>query len=397
MKTIKFCLKPCLQGTFPLCIIMITVCVFLLPSCDSIASNNELIVIKIETNKKLEFLEVDKMGRNINLTPLGLGDATVIGYPQKIFIVDSTIVLIDNLLHQILFYDLTGSLNKKVEKGWGEGPGEFNFLECFAVDEQAKEVVIYDSRLFKFLKYSFEGEFISEHKVDFFARDIKRIDGTWFINNAWSYNQDNPYQILIANNEFEITSKMRIQGKAMVGVHANTDPFIEYNGIPYYYEPLCDTVYLLDTEKERLIPYLFLDFGAHAFDEDDVYMKGIREFSAMINKGDYKGWSRNLYLSDYHTLFQYFDSKDVKKVQNVIAYIKKEEAIRQFKRMSFKGIPIMYPSLRKNNLYYSIISSEEIKAHLEDGGDKDVFNFFLNDGQKMNPSQNTNYLLSYKL
>lgn len=119
------------------------------------------------TTQELQTIEI-KVG-NDNFEKLGdylkavsyvqLAHDPLIGNVKEIQIKDERIYLQDSF-SRILCYDMRGNLAFKIE-AQGNGPGEYAQINAFAVNEEKRELVLYDNMQQKLLFYnSVYGKFI---------------------------------------------------------------------------------------------------------------------------------------------------------------------------------------------------------------------------------------------
>lgn len=376
--------------------LMSVLLIFLISCSKEKDTSLELKNLVIGSQSVMKSLDLDYIKNDIQIYPLVNSIDLIIGHIQYMDFLGSNVVLFDNMAHQILIFNSSYELIKRIE-AQGEGSGEFKFLECFFIDKEKKEVVVFDSRLFKFLTYDINGEFIQEKKVKYFARDIFKSGNNWLINNAWSDDKSSPYQIFIANEEFEIINKLKRQNKSIVSTIANPEPFINTvnNGI-IYQEPLSDTLYQLNSSLDKLTPILTFDFQSLKYPEELLYSKRMREFVSQASSSNYRGWVRNVSLNDGNLLFQFFQTNGAEKLENVMAFSNENE-LKLFHNLTISGgLKITFPKLIKEGKYFSVLSSEEIEQYLSTHKLSDLNEQILN-SIKFKPNSTMTYLVRFNL
>ncbi|WP_221405744.1 6-bladed beta-propeller [Roseivirga echinicomitans] len=341
--------------------------------------------------------DLDFEKNDVQFYPLANDKDLLIGNVQYMDFLGSNVVLFDNKIHQILIFNSSYELIKRIESK-GEGPGEFKFLECFFVDKERGEIVIFDSRLFKFLTYTAQGEFVKEKKVEYFARDLFKVGDKWLINNAWSDDKSNPYQIFVADDNFEILNKLKPQDKSIVSTIANPAPFIKTDSNDViFYEPLSDTVYQLSSSLDKLTPFLLFDFQGLEYTKDMLYSSRIREFIDKVGRGKYKGWVRGLLINNDDKLFQFFETNGSKRLENVMA-LYQEEQLKLFSQFTIGGgLKVFYPKLIKDGRYFSVLSSEMIENFREENLEWGNLSFEVSELLKNAKNSGYTYLVSFKL
>ncbi|KYG72425.1 hypothetical protein AWN68_11735 [Roseivirga echinicomitans] len=385
-----------LKQLLPLCIVVFG---FLsITSCSK--SNNSLRVLDtlvIGPQEVIKSWDLDFEKNDVQFYPLANDKDLLIGNVQYMDFLGSNVVLFDNKIHQILIFNSSYELIKRIESK-GEGPGEFKFLECFFVDKERGEIVIFDSRLFKFLTYTAQGEFVKEKKVEYFARDLFKVGDKWLINNAWSDDKSNPYQIFVADDNFEILNKLKPQDKSIVSTIANPAPFIKTDSNDViFYEPLSDTVYQLSSSLDKLTPFLLFDFQGLEYTKDMLYSSRIREFIDKVGRGKYKGWVRGLLINNDDKLFQFFETNGSKRLENVMA-LYQEEQLKLFSQFTIGGgLKVFYPKLIKDGRYFSVLSSEMIENFREENLEWGNLSFEVSELLKNAKNSGYTYLVSFKL
>ncbi|WP_323758261.1 6-bladed beta-propeller [Roseivirga sp.] len=367
-------------------------------SCSkSKGSTQDINSVVIGAEKVMKSWDLDFEKNDVQIYPLSNNDDLLISNVQHMDFLGSNAVLFDNRIHQILIFNSSYELIKRIESK-GEGPGEFKFLECFFVDKEKNEIVVYDSRLFKFLTYDAKGQFIKEKKVEYFARDLFKVGDKWLINNAWSDDKSNPYQIFVADENFEIFNKLKVQDKSIVSTIANPASFIETDANDIiFYEPLSDTVYQLNSSFDKLTPFLLFDFQGLEYTEDLLYSSRIREFIDKVGRGKYKGWVRGLLINSDDMLFQFYETNGSKKLENVMALYQAEQ-LKLFSQFTIGGgLKVFYPKLIKDGRYYSVLSSEVIENFREEGLEEKNLSLRVSELIKNAKNNGYTYIVSFKL
>lgn len=155
---------------------------FLLNACISKNSknsekfNSDLIELSMENFVAQNPIETcqDK----IKVLPLQTDTNCLMGYIQKIEILDSTIFILD-VNHTLFVYKMDGSFVYKVS-ATGRGPKEISRLGGFYINGHKKYVGIWDNLKFKMFKYDYQGKLLDivdcGNKLFYAAKEIKMID-----------------------------------------------------------------------------------------------------------------------------------------------------------------------------------------------------------------------------
>lgn len=128
--------------------------------------NSRIIAIDLD-NSKPELLS--KKVKSIEYILLNYMDSLPIVNPTKFIVLPERIYVCDHNLHNIFIFDRFGKVINVIESK-GEGPQEFNYINDFIVDDG--DVVILDTQLHKIIRYTEDGEFLSEEKTKLIAETL---------------------------------------------------------------------------------------------------------------------------------------------------------------------------------------------------------------------------------
>ena len=109
----------------------------------SIIDTSSYKYIRLETNKKSSFGDID-----------------------KVIIDDDRIIILDrNIAKKVLMFDLDGNFICQIGKA-GKGPDEFELIQDVDIDTDKKQVVLFDVSSRKLLFYNYNGDFIKNVQLD---------------------------------------------------------------------------------------------------------------------------------------------------------------------------------------------------------------------------------------
>lgn len=223
---------------------------------------------------KSEELPINIVAEDIRFISLETNENCLFGTDiSKIEIVDNNLFVSD--YNYIFKYDLNGNFLTRIGKR-GKGPGEYvRGLLTFLVDKNKQHLIGFDPLDREMMKYDFEGNFVSEVKVDFSPGPFE-----WNGNgNIAVYNMGLTYaaepwnDIYLLNQNAKTIRKNRFKKQAdkRYGLMIYPAIFYRYHGKTRYKNPYENIIYELD-EKGRTTPVYELDYGKYEKynDVDDV-------------------------------------------------------------------------------------------------------------------------------
>lgn len=120
----------------------------------------------IDNSKKISsLLELKEM------ISLDLG-GDLIGAISDVFLIHDRLVVVDKeVSHSVYLCDKNGKRIKKIGNK-GEGPSEYSKISDVKINNYKNSIDLWDSESFKIISYSFDGDFISENRIEAFASNI---------------------------------------------------------------------------------------------------------------------------------------------------------------------------------------------------------------------------------
>lgn len=172
-----------------------------------------------------EWLEIDRM--------VPLADEVPIGEVRRILIQNELIFILDHT-PRLFCYNMDGTLRYQIDNKGG-GPEEYGNLLDFAVNAPLRQLLAYDSRKRKIIRYDlYSGEFLSALPLTYIApMHLALSGGAFYFDTPDHFNtpgkKDLYYSLIYSLN-----------GSAVDGRFFPHDPVSEYdfnfgNGHPFYY------------------------------------------------------------------------------------------------------------------------------------------------------------------
>jgi hypothetical protein len=129
-----------------------------------------------------------------------------ITFVTKFILTDQYLLFKNESKQSIIIYDKSGKYINSISKK-GRGPGEYLYISDFMFDEKTREITICD--LDRLKKYSFNGDFLSEQKIDSRISNILRMDNGNLVSEK-GLPTDNPqtnFHLRILSDKLEVLAK----------------------------------------------------------------------------------------------------------------------------------------------------------------------------------------------
>ncbi len=133
---------------------------------------HETIIVNTQDPKNIMISEFSEAAEIINLNDINIGlisDISVIKTYKEY------VVFFDDQLSSLIIYNCNNQQYSVIDK-IGRGPGEIMFMADFFIDEIENVIEIMDSGNRKILKYSLDGNFLSEKATGFLGHYFENID-----------------------------------------------------------------------------------------------------------------------------------------------------------------------------------------------------------------------------
>ncbi|WP_288861759.1 6-bladed beta-propeller [uncultured Bacteroides sp.] len=180
-----------------------------------------------------------------------LATEPLIGAIKEVQIKNEKIYVLD-AFSRIVCYDMQGNVIFKID-AVGAGPGEYVRISAFAINEQSRELVIYDNPKTTLLYYNSDnGKHIKTEK---FPKPnpgaMASSDGVYYYDNQFHSNYPNDstlhYSLLLSKNGTDIVQRYFAHNQAEAEYHfsAAPQPFSYNDSVLYYCRNFDNTVYKL--------------------------------------------------------------------------------------------------------------------------------------------------------
>lgn len=243
------------------------------------SSSNEKGITSFEVPKeaKSEF-QLSEVAKSVEYISLETSDASYLSLIQDVKFFKDRIYVVD-FPGRILAFDKTGKFVQQIGSE-GEGPGEFDFLSSFTIEEDSEILYVATGR--RLISYTLDNEYITEKRFPFFIDYIEVIgkeinliaredgvkSGDKFTNQRSLFKTDSELNIV------DSIPLIYMEMKEQIGATYPYKNFIStVENENFIYTPVLtnesiirDTLFKID--ETVLKPALKLDFSPPLFNED---------------------------------------------------------------------------------------------------------------------------------
>lgn len=185
----------------------------------------------------------------------------------------------------LFVFDLEGRFVRKIGS-IGNGPGEFSECIQFHLDEQKREVYIFNQNR-EFCRYTWEGDYLGTTKLPYRSFLYYGLNQKEFLfYHIIQNNRDSLYfRMYLTDNEFNFKGAFS-QEKEFEPAYGSFGAKVwDYQDQNLIQIELCDTIYRID--GSNLVPGFFLDFGKERISSD------------FFNNSESQDYNSNNYITYY--------------------------------------------------------------------------------------------------
>jgi hypothetical protein len=180
-----------------------------------IADGVSTIYLDPKVSKNINLSEIIK---DINLIFLQTSDDSFLGEISKIERDDNCYFILNSFDKFVYVFDSVGNFKTKIGNK-GNGPGELQFPECFALNKELKEVWL-TNNFQSILKFDYDGNFKESQSIDLFFTDLYTSNNYIYFHTSKRANFDNQMNQICRNLWIETSEN-------------NTKTYFPYNPIFY--------------------------------------------------------------------------------------------------------------------------------------------------------------------
>lgn len=246
----------------------------------TVTQNPSLIPINIPEGELLKELKMSSILDSVWHVKLQTNEQSLFGAIDQLIVYDGSIFILDTRnTNSLLEFSLDGRFIKKYGK-IGKGPEEFLNPTSFGIDEKENRIILFDNSMSKILFFNRDGSFNKAEKLDFYTGELCVFNNEKILlnnrksTNAGTIPEINAHYLTMIDYNAKILSKALPYEEDILEFryHGGQDFFMSENEV-LYHPALNDTIYTVT--ETNIKPKYVLNFGDKKlplhFDKDIKY------------------------------------------------------------------------------------------------------------------------------
>lgn len=327
----------------------------------------ETITVNPNDAKTIEWSE---FARDVKILKLENPENVIIGRVSKVLFTEDRVLIMNWFAKTIFIFNTDGKYLFSLE-AQGKGPGEFERLEDFEVNEGTGSVYAYDDINQKVIAYSLvDGEFLDENRLQFFfASHLAFVDDSWVLFERFNNNDKYQPKIIVADKDFKLKSRELPALKTALADAYSTNFFYNYKGSSRFMFGQNDTIY--SASANGVAPVYHIDFGKYKVGEDYYQAATIYDAMDILKKSNYAGKKANLVEAEDWVGFSYVKyNRGIQKkgMWRYALYSKKDKRLSfNLKALSYADLDVVipYPYYGSSNSLVSKVDFYDLFAENE--------------------------------
>lgn len=222
----------------------------LLYSCEY-GINNKGDRVNIDLDKTESYMPYSIFCDSIAYIELNTNDSCIMSGIENIYLCDNHFFIKDNKRAGILVFDSNGKLETQINY-YGNGLGEFANIRSFAIDKNTNEICIYDGYTSNIKRYTYNGDFSENMKIENIIRDFAIIEKDKYLFIMPSYRKGMPCGVWTVNQSNQIQKKLLTNVPENLGFEFLFIQYNSNNNMIYYYDRNWDTLYEINKDSAKV-------------------------------------------------------------------------------------------------------------------------------------------------
>ncbi len=224
---------------------------------------------------------------NVDMIPLEYTDACILGDIKKIAMSKEYLFVLEYRNSKgVYMFDHSGKFIRRIGNQ-GSGRDSFVALFDFSLNESSEQIHLFDQQGKRVLVFSFDGEFIDEIKMNYYASQFEYLDGLFYMYRESTPYGDPLFELVVKDGNGGLIEKYYPMVK---GRHHTSNCVLRKtdNDILFVRE-LTDSIFALKDGK--LSPKYFIDYKERAIPQqirDKIKQKTYMQFN-LTKKNDLAG------------------------------------------------------------------------------------------------------------
>ncbi|WP_455787298.1 6-bladed beta-propeller [Parabacteroides goldsteinii] len=192
--------------------ILYVLLIFIFIACDLTKEDKkntvrgDIVSIPI-TEMETDYGKLSDFAEDIKMIPLEFSGDCILDKVEKIVMSDSCIFIMERYNQKgIYVFDHSGKYLYRVGN-CGQGPDEFVDLSDFSLNEEQQLIYLYDIMRKKVLIFSFEGDFIKDIQMNYYADKFEYQDNLFYLYRESPVMGDPAYSLVIKDDKGKTINK----------------------------------------------------------------------------------------------------------------------------------------------------------------------------------------------
>ncbi|MDD3322728.1 MAG: 6-bladed beta-propeller [Paludibacter sp.] len=321
-------------------------------SCANREKNNTFVdTVNIDV-KQDKTLDLSRKLNIYNCVPLETTSESLIKQIEKIYVIDSSIVIFDNKQNEIFLFKSNGEFIRKFGSK-GNGPGEHIMFNDVFYDYSSKLMYAQEGiKQFMYI-YDISGKLISEIPTkQFMFRSFCKVEDGYWIYSCYKTGNPNGYSIMKVGNNFEKILCGYFPQKNFFRTSFRSTFLQNSSNENFFIYPFSNIVYKINDND--LSPFFEINFGRQTLPYSQIQkLYDEMQYDQLVQNNGYMGRICDFMFTGDEFHFNFSEIKK-KSIQYHGCYNIKKKTIDVFKnildyksptesQLNFKHLVLSYP------------------------------------------------------
>ena len=323
---------------------------------------DDIVSIPI-TDMETDYGKLSDFAEEVKMIPLEFTDDCILGEIEKIVMSDSCIFIMEGDNQKgIYVFDHTGKYLYRIGSR-GQGPEEFVDLSDFSLNEEERLIYLYDLARTKVLVFSFEGDFIKDIQMNYYADNFEYQNGLFYLYRENVVYGDPLYSLVIKDDKGKTVNKYYPVIEKLSYTHDCI--FRKLDNEILFVEDMRDSIFTIRGDK--LTPRYIVDYKDKSMSKVDresilkrtrMSLTVLLESKKMAGIKDIFEINEKVFINNIHIVIPKFT-----------VYDKKTKEVKTFSHIlnDFLFISINHPIGQYKNYLISVGQQERLQAAIDVG------------------------------
>ena len=323
---------------------------------------DDIVSIPI-TDMETDYGKLSDFAEEVKMIPLEFTDDCILGEIEKIVMSDSCIFIMEGDNQKgIYVFDHTGKYLYRIGSR-GQGPEEFVDLSDFSLNEEERLIYLYDLARTKVLVFSFEGDFIKDIQMNYYADNFEYQNGLFYLYRENVVYGDPLYSLVIKDDKGKTVNKYYPVIEKLSYTHDCI--FRKLDNEILFVEDMHDSIFTIRGDK--LTPRYIVDYKDKSMSKVDresilkrtrMSLTVLLESKKMAGIKDIFEINEKVFINNIHIVIPKFT-----------VYDKKTKEVKTFSHIlnDFLFISINHPIGQYKNYLISVGQQERLQAAIDVG------------------------------